>query len=38
MCVVHYGRVLVTETVVHVFKCMTLKCLFLNTYENLLVK
>lgn len=38
MCVVHYGMVVVTETVVHVFKRVALKCLLLNMYENLLIK
>lgn len=38
MCVL-YGMVVVTVTVVHVFKCVTLTCLFLNIiFENLLKK
>lgn len=38
MCV-HDGMVVVTETLVHVFECVTLKCLFLNIiFENLLKK
>lgn len=38
MCV-YYGMVVVTESVVHVFKCVTVKCLFLNIiFENLLKK